>query len=336
MATLKLRWVQTFKQSGARYYYFRRAGYPRIRLPGHPGEALFMQAYEMAASASAESAPPRAAPGTFNALCIAYYRSPNFKSLAKITQATYRNVLEGWRVEHGAKRVTHLRRQDVISHITTRNEKQGSASANGLLKMLRIICAFAVEESWRHDNPAAGVPRFKRKSQGFPTWSEEDVTAYLNRWPPGSRERLALLLLLHTGQRRADVVRMGRQHLAAGKMRVAQSKTGTELVLPIHADLRAELDALPADALTFLTTAYGASFTAAGFGNRFREWCDAAGVKKAAHGLRKLICKRLAEAGCSAVEIRAVTGHKSLVELETYVQAAEQERLAGAAMGRLG
>src|SRR5262245_21768537 len=53
-----------------------------------------------------------------------------------------------------------------------------------------------------------------------------------------------------------------------------------------------------------------------------------------AHGLRKAAARRLAEAGCSAHEIMAVTGHKTLGEVERYTRAAEQERLNAAAMAK--
>jgi len=44
--------------------------------------------------------------------------------------------------------------------------------------------------------------------------------------------------------------------------------------------------------------------------------------------------RRLAEAGCSASEIAAITGHKPLAEVERYTRAADQERLARQAMQR--
>ncbi|WP_315729296.1 MULTISPECIES: tyrosine-type recombinase/integrase [unclassified Bradyrhizobium] len=53
-----------------------------------------------------------------------------------------------------------------------------------------------------------------------------------------------------------------------------------------------------------------------------------------AHGLRKAAARRLAEAGCSASEIAAITGHKALAEVERYTRAADQERLARQAIQR--
>jgi integrase len=53
------------------------------------------------------------------------------------------------------------------------------------------------------------------------------------------------------------------------------------------------------------------------------------------HGLRKAGARRLAEHGATAKEIAAVTGHRTLKEVARYTAAADQLRLARAAIGRL-
>jgi integrase len=55
----------------------------------------------------------------------------------------------------------------------------------------------------------------------------------------------------------------------------------------------------------------------------------------AAHGLRKAACRRLAEAGCSANVIAAISGHTSLREVERYTRAADQERMARAGIAAI-
>ena len=104
----------------------------------------------------------------------------------------------------------------------------------------------------------------------------------------------------------------------------------------MHPDLAAIVAETPADHLTFLTTQFGQSFKTAGFGNWFREQCDVAGLKHcSAHGLRKAAARRLAEAGCTEHEIAAITGHASLREVARYTKAADQKRLAAAAMEKV-
>ena len=100
----------------------------------------------------------------------------------------------------------------------------------------------------------------------------------------------------------------------------------------MHPALAAIIDATPSDHLTFLVTRDGSPFSAAGFGNLFREWCNALPKQCSAHGLRKAACRRLAEAGCSAPEIMAIGGHATLRGVQRYCAAADQARIARAAM----
>jgi integrase len=152
----------------------------------------------------------------------------------------------------------------------------------------------------------------------------------------GSKPRLALALLLYTGQRRSDVVKMGRQHIRAGVLTVKQEKTGATLAIPVHPHLQAVLDATASEHLTFLVTATGKPYGGNAFSEQFRNWCDAAGLPRRCkpHGLRKAACRRLAEAGCSGNEIMAISGHATLKELVRYTAAADQARLARNAMAK--
>jgi len=54
-----------------------------------------------------------------------------------------------------------------------------------------------------------------------------------------------------------------------------------------------------------------------------------------AHGLRKAAAARLAEAGATELEIRAVTGHQTSHEVNRYTKAANQKRMAEAGMSKL-
>ena len=141
-------------------------------------------------------------------------------------------------------------------------------------------------------DPLAGIKLPKmRKTSGFHTWTLEEIAQYRTRHLPGTKPRLALELILQTGHARADVVRMGRQHIKAGKLSMRRQKTKVQFDIPLLPDLVAELERHPkTDQLTFLTTGYGEPFTAAGFGNWFGDRCIEAGVPGRAHGLRKASC----------------------------------------------
>jgi integrase len=272
------------------------------------------------------------------ALIADYYGSAEYKNLAPITRATYRNEIEKLRLRHGTKRVAKLTREHVKKLLAEKADTPGAA--NKLLRTLKLLMRFALamDPPMRRDDPTAGVKKLRIPGDGFRAWEEADITTFETSHPAGSRARLALALLLFTAQRRSDVIRMGRQHVRGGLIAVKQQKTGAALWIPIHRDLQAILDASPANNLTFLVTAAGKPFSPAGFGNWFGDCCREAGLSVGfnAHGLRKAAARRLAEAGCSSKQIMAITGHRTLSEVERYVSAAEQVMLARQAMARLG
>ena len=100
--------------------------------------------------------------------------------------------------------------------------------------------------------------------------------------------------------------------------------------IPVAQPLAAAIAATPMIGVkTFLVTEFGKPFTAAGFGNWFRQRCNEAGLPHcSAHGLRKAFLRRMAEAGCSEDYIASVSGHRDTREIRTYVQAANKARMA--------
>jgi len=314
-------------------FYFRKAGFKKVPLPGLPWSPEFMAAYELAVGQQPEEiGSSRTKLGTISALVVAYYNSAEFKyELAAETRRKRRNIVEGFREEHGDKRVALLQRdhiQKMLAKIDRPHAKRN------WLKAVRGLMRYAVQIGMRADEPTEGIKAGKMaKSDGIRTWSEEDIAAFRGCHALGTTARLALELLLGTAQRRGDVVRMGRQHVHDGMLSVRQSKTGIALKIPMHPELKAALDATPSEHLTFLTTAAGRPFTSDTFGHWFREMCDEGGLHGlSAHGLRKAACRRLAEAGCTAHEIMSISGHLSLKEVQRYTTAADQARMAKAAM----
>ncbi len=201
-------------------------------------------------------------------------------------------------------------------------------AANSLIKALRQLFAFAIEYRLATKNPAKDVRYLKGNSEGFHSWSEEEIGRFEAHHQAGSTARLALALLLHTGQRRSDVVLFGRQHVRGDWLHFTQQKNRNSkpvtLTIPLHPELRRIIDATPSGGLTFLMSELDRPFTANGFGNRFRKWCDEAGLPSecSAHGLRKAAASRLAEAGATELEIRAITGHQTSREVSRYTKAA--------------
>jgi integrase len=315
-------------------FYFRRPGFKSLPLPGLPWSPDFMAAYEKAlAGQPMEIGRARVKPGTIRALAVSYFNSSAFRSLKPSTKSVYRNIIDRFCAEHGEKRVAMLQRDHIVKLMAIRAEKP--ESANGLRKVLRAMMKHAVDIGLREDDPTRDVKAIRVKSDGYHSWTEAEIDQFLAYHGPGTRARLALALLLYTGQRRSDVIRIGRQHIRDGVCHVRQQKTGIELAIPIHPTLAEIIAETPADHLTLLTTQTGKPFSAAGFGNWFRDRCNEAGLPHcSAHGLRKAAARRFAEAGCTTHEIAAITGHVSLREVQRYTKAADQARLARAAMAR--
>lgn len=316
-------------------YRYQKSG-RTVYLRGLPGSPEFAESY----TAAVESRPPeigasRTKPGSVNALAVLAYGSAEWARLKPTTQTTYRGIIERLRTEFGDFPLRDLRQ----AHVMAMRDKRAAAptAANNLVKVLRWLLDIAVSRQWRTDNPARGVRPLKIESDGFHTWTEEEIAAFEKRWPFGTKERLAFDLLLYTAQRSGDVRRMGRQHIRDGFVSVRQEKTGQPLELPVHPRLRASLEAWPSGHLTFIVTQHGQPYTAKGFGNWFNDAAKAAGVTRGtAHGLRKAAARRLAEAGCTAHQIMAVTGHRTLKEAERYTRAAAQRHLATAAYALIG
>ena len=315
-------------------FYFRRPGFETKRLRGLPYSSEFMRDYE---STMADQPLPVGAgkvrPGTMTALAISYFASPEFRTLRPSTQRAYRGMIDQICRDHGDKRAADMRREHVVKLMAVRAEQPGAA--NGLRMALRVMMKHAVAIGLRADDPTRDVRGIRVKTDGHHSWTDNEIEQFERCHAVGSRARLAFALLLYTGQRRSDVVRMGRQHLSDNAICVRQVKTGREVWVPVHEAL-APILAIAATNLTFLLTDQGKPYTAAGFGNWFRDQCQAAGLRGcSAHGLRKAAARRLAEAGCSTHEIAAITGHASLKEVARYTQAVDRRRLAQSAMAKV-
>ena len=313
-------------------FYFRRPGYPGVALPGLPWSPEFMSAYEQALGGQpVRVGLARVIPGTMRALAVSYFNSPAFRSMGAKPQRDYRHVIERLCKQHGDKRAATLQREHIVKLMAACAKPN---AANHLRKVLRGMMKHAAEIGIRTDDPTRDVKAIRIKTDGYHSWTESEIAQFEARHPLDSTARLAFALLLYTGQRRADVVRLGRQHIRDGMLHIRQQKTAVELAIPVHPYLQAMVSNTT-DRLAFLVNDLGRPFTVGSFSNWFRAQCDMANLRHcSAHGLRKAAARRLAEAGCTAHEIAAITGHASLREIVRYTKAADQRRLATAAMDK--
>jgi integrase len=316
-------------------FYLRVPGRKRVALPGLPWSPEFMEARDKALKGEWNVAPElgasRTRVGTVNAALVSYYQASAFKDgLAESSQKMRRNILERFREQHGDKRIALLDKRALQAILN----KKTPAAASNWRKALRGFIDHVMSLDMLSVDPLAGVKLVSIKSNGHHPWEPEECRKFEKRHAIGTRARLAFELLLQVGQSRCDVVRMGRQHVRKGTLALKRQKTGVPFEVPVMDVLQQAIEAMPAgNNLTFLVTAQGKPFSAAGFGNWFREICDQAELPKrcTSHGLRKAAATYLADRGATTTQLMAWFGWKTASEAERYTRGADRKRAAATA-----
>jgi site-specific recombinase XerD len=344
----KLPYLKTWihKPTGKVYARFRRRGHREIQLPGTLYSDEMMAAYWAARNCAAfvpSTAPigaSRLKPGSVAAVVGLFLESLTFTDdKSKGTLGRRRSILEGFREQHGERPFARLNRQFIDKAI---EDLGGGHPARNWLKAIRPLCQFAVKQGFLPSDPTDGIKVTVAKSDGHATWEEEHIAQFAAHWATGTTERKALDLLINSGQRISDVVLMGHLNVRAnGKLRVKQVKrtrAGQAMVeIPMHPDIAVVIAGTPKGQQAFLQNAWGRPFTANGGSDWFSRAARAAGLPQGytAHGLRKGMCKRLADLGVQARDIAAITGHKSMREIEHYCEAYDKAKGAERAMAIL-
>jgi enterobacteria phage integrase len=314
--------------------YFRKSKGPRIALPADVESDEFREVYANALLGLTKQKPKLDAPGTIGALIQSYYSSPEFIELRETTKAGYRSRIELIRAAHAHRTLSGMTREGIVTKVLQPYADRPGQRLS-ILKTFRVLIRHAISIGWLNHDPSLGIRR--PKTQEIRAWTEAEIAQFEARWPPGSKQRLAFALMLYTGQRRSDVHRMTWADVNGDAIRVTQQKTGAKLTIPIHSRLMAALSEARRDHVTVLNTEFGKPFTVDGFSSFMRAAITAAGLPLACqpHGLRKAAGRRLAEAGCTARQIMAILGHKTLSEAERYTREADQAELATAAILKL-
>lgn len=314
---------------GRVYWFFRARHGVRIRLPGEYGSKEWMEAYNAALAGIATPKPPptRASRGTLRWLVDTWKRSSDWAQTTPATQKQRDNILLHVLAKSGARAVEDITSADIRAG---REKRQATPhAANNFLKTMRALFRWAKEADLVDVDPTLEVKFLKTKTAGFKPWTIDDIEAYRNRWRLGTRERLALELLINTGLRRSDMVRVGRQHVKDHIIHMRAGKNGVELYIPILPRLSEALAAGPIGEMSFLSSQYGRPLTKESFGNIFRGWCDAAGIMgKSAHGIRKLAATIVADAGGSEQELQALFGWTTNTMSAVYTREANRKKQA--------
>ncbi len=334
------RYVQRLLRHGVWRHYLRKPGLKRVALVGDYGREEFAASYR--AALTGETAAPsligasRTVAGSLNAVIIGYKLSKLWTGLSKNSQRTRIPIMERLRTgPWGAVMVGDLAQKHVKAILGT--VPDGHARKHWL-KSLRALFAYAVESEMIESDPSAGIKVKVPKSDGYWTWTDEEITKYRDYWPLGSEARLVLEFALETASRRCEVARLGRQHVKAGRILIRRVKGCNEVNIQISAPLAAAIAAMPAsDRLTYLAGEDGQPLSPNALGKRFAEWATEAGLPDRCrmHGLRKSMTAQLASSGASPHQIMAVTGHKSVAEVQRYAEKYNRAKAADQAMALL-
>jgi integrase len=329
MTSIRLKYIHEFRdRAGNLRRYVRRPGMRKVALPGLPGSPEFMEAYSAALSGQPM---PKAkhGPGTLSDLVARYFTSSRFTNLSATSQATYRNALskhcerDGHRMVHD---LTPEKAEKIIAEIGA--TKRGLANLHR--SILSAVFRYAVKLRMRPDNPFSVDVIEPYKLGSHHTWTDAELDAFRQRWPLGTRERLAFAVLLYTGQRVSDAVKLKRTDV----MSIRQTKTGAELRIPAHPALVRAIKAGPSNGVYIIGGENGQPMSDGALTKFMLR-----AIKKAKlpdqcvpHGLRKANQRLLAEGGATTKQMQAISGHRTLKETERYSAAANQASLAAAAI----
>jgi integrase len=299
---------------------------------------------------------------TWRWLCERYFSAREFSALGPTTRRVRRQILEGTYDEpiapgksetFGDCPITHFRAKAVK---VLRDRKIGGQqrtvlrengvteqrevlvnleAANSRVKAIRAVLNYAkedftdlVDRNWARD-----VSLFASDGEGHHTWTIDEIEQFERHFPVGTKARLALALLLYAGQRRGDIVRLGEQMRRDGMLVFTQEKNRyrkpVKAYVPIVAEFQRILDASQTGDLVYLVSERATPFKKESFGNWFRDRCREAGLAGCSpHGLRKACVVRMIELDCSPFQIMAVTGHRTMKEIERYGREYLRQRAA--------
>jgi integrase len=333
------RWIQRLRdRHGTWRHYLRKPGVKRIAIKGLYGSDEFAESYRLALMGTSISVPAeigerRTVIGSLNHCIVAYKTSTNWTSLAPNSKRTRIPIMEKLRSGPWGN---VLVRDIATKHV--RAILDGVATGHARkhwLKTMRGLLTYAIETGLREDDPSIGIKIKVAASDGYHTWTDEEIAQYRAHWPLGTEARLVLEFGLETASRRVEITRLGRQHVRDGRIRIARAKGCHAVDIPISTPLGVAIESMPiTDRLVYLATPAGEPYSPEALGRKFAEWSTAAGLPSRCrlHGLRKARTAELAGMGASAHQIMSITGHKSVAEVQRYADKFNRRQAADAAM----
>lgn len=326
--TKKFPYLRSKLRRGRWFHTYRRGGVERsLGVHGlHPTDPKVIAAWA-AEHARWENAPPDTetpSVGTF-AWALDMYLSGNdkWKMYAEGTRKSRLAIYNRYRRAQGNRPLSSISSQDIEQGLYSK----GGHGAVNEAKALRPVFEHLRRLGFIKKNPMAGIELDKPESGGFLMASADDIEAFQNYWPIGTRPRLIHDLAVLTGAARADLAELSRKNIQGNLLKYTRKKTKVEAAVPLTDELKAVISRTPDIAPAFILTGRGRPYSAESLGNEFGDRAAEAGVPFRLHGLRKAFCSYWAEQGASTHQIASMAGHTSLKEVERYTRAADRSRM---------
>jgi len=323
---------------GREYFYYQPArgtasAGQRIRLPSDPRSPEFWTALRQA-----QGTVGAVATDTVGAMIDAYIAAwPSLpEKLSAGTQSLYRRNLERARKLWGKLPANGLRPPHVQAVMTKLADTPGAA--NNFLSTMRALSAWARlrPDAMIDRSLCEGVRPYKLDG-GHRPWTEAQIRFVHDHFTGPLRR--GVLLMVYTGQRGSDAVRLGPTMLDDGGFDLGwrgQIKTGQRPWCPVLPELAKEMDTWEKRPGPYMLTESGRPYTRKYFAEQFKEAKEELAKKgitvlegATLHGLRATAVVRLKRAGLSDTMIGDIVG-MSVSMVERYTRF-ENKRESGKA-----
>lgn len=353
--------IERKKASGIKLYYRFKAGGEKA-LPDDMDSEEFAATYESFRQLDrGEATAPKPKEKTFNDAWLAYQASDHFIALDGKTKSRHvyyattfldAPIVEG--KSNTFKEVPLKSPEDELLPLLRRYVKNAPADlpyrTAGLLRRLYEV---AIEQQWVLRNLGNDIEVAKPKSKGGRKQWTPDMLARFERFHQANGMALAAYgLARFLGNRRGDVALLRWDQLVIidtivdGKVeeqwnfdfrqRKNMNRTGgSEMFLPVPDDLRRVLE-LPELVESrrlggaIVKNEWRQGFTINSIGNKFRDWCDAAGIPQGytLHGLRANFADELSGAGVDIYTLMDAMGHTSPTTTAIYLKGRNRQNAA--------
>lgn len=254
--------------------------------------------------------------------------SPKTLTYYDDTAGRFADCLEAEGVTDPAAITSRLVRQYLAS-VKARGLKDSSqhAHARGIRAWLNFLHA----EGYLPEPLMVDMPRVKQVRP--PMVGPDDLDKILHRGCRSKRDKAAILFMVGTGLRRAEVCALnwGDVDLKAGVVRVRAGKGGKARSVMAGPKVRRALLAFRRSVSpdygdpVFPSQKGGARLTGSGLRNWLRRIGNRAGVKLTAHMLRRGFATASLSAGLDLITLQRLMGHSSLKMVEKYVRLVEAD-----------